>query len=180
MNSGFYSNRPFVFSLLITLYSLILIDACPDSTLLHTNLKSMIDPVLDVTGLWQGSWTLFAPSPDHVNTRVYARVHWGDGKVTRWEQPDWYQMSALRKIRNFRVMSYYDELWHSYNSAAWDPFCEYLSDYFIAQHGQVPDKIELYVQKDVLPPPSEEWRKAYSPPQFSSEEFLYTWVKDDG
>ena len=60
--TGLYHNRRLVYGTLIVLGSLMLLDAVPQYTLLHGKLRDWTDPVLDVTGLWQGSWTLFAPA----------------------------------------------------------------------------------------------------------------------
>lgn len=174
-----YWNRYLVYGVLIALGSLSIIEALPQYTLLHGKLKNIADPVLDVTGLWQGSWDLFAPTPDYVNVRVGATLFWSDGSRTFWVQPNWYEMSPGEKMLNFRRMSYFDELWRSSNSAAWEPFCEHLAkSEGVGKSAQV-TKIALFQDRDVIALPSDTWRAASSEPQFEIHSKLITWFADE-
>ena len=155
------------------------VDALPEYSLLHSNLKNTIDPVLDVTGLWQGSWELFAPVPDHVNVRVGANLKWEDGSQTTWLQPNWHEMSAWEKTRNFRKMSFFDELWRSYNSPAWDSFCEYLAAQESVGKSVELRSIVLFQERDLIPIPTEQWRPAYGAPQYDIHSKLITWFADE-
>jgi hypothetical protein len=174
-----YWNRFLVYACLAGLGGIMLLDAAPQYTLLHSNLKRMIDPVLDKTGLWQGSWELFAPIPDHVNVRVGANLKWADGRQTTWLQPNWHEMSAWEKMRNFRRMSYFDELWQSANSPAWDPFCQYLANEQSAGKSVELTSMVLFQDRDVIALPSDQWRPAYSAPQYGIHSKLITWFADD-
>ena len=157
----------------------MLIDAVPQYTLLHGRLKDAVDPYLDVTGLWQGSWELFAPSPDHVNVRVRATLHWSDGTQTAWEQPCWHTMSPLQKMREFRKMSYYDGLWRPSNRAAWSAFCEKLVELKSPCRAARIDRIVMYQDRDVIPPPTTKWRPAYAAPDYTATYRIHTWVNHD-
>ena len=174
-----YWNRRVFYAGLTLMGGMMLIDAVPQYTLLHGKLKQAIDPALDVTGLWQGSWALFAPMPDHVNVRVTAELNWGDGSQTVWQQPNWQSMSPWAKMRYFRQMSYYDGLWRSSNAAAWEPFCEKLAEQESRAKTGALKSIVLFQQRDVIPHPARQWRTAYGSPRYSERSQLYTWVVDE-
>lgn len=170
-----YQNRLLFYGLLIPVGGLMLIDAVPRYTLLHGRLKDLTDPVMDVTGLWQGTWELFAPSPDQVNTRISAKVVWNDRPATDWRQPNWSVMSPWQKVRHFRRMSWYDGLCRSSNSAAWKPFCEHLVRQLTDNNPDELKALVLYQERDVIPPPDKQWRRAYSVPKYGPPQRLYVW-----
>lgn len=174
--TGLYFNRRLVYGVLIVLGSLMLLDAIPEYTLLHRKLREGTDPVLDVTGLWQGSWELFAPTPDQVNVRIGAAVTWRDTEYTLWMQPDWHGMTPLGRVRHFRQMSYYDSLARSASDKAYAAFCQHLADELTANTDRTLTSITLYEQRDVIPPSNQSWRAAYSKPQFSQPRTLIVWV----
>lgn len=174
-----YWNRRVVYAGLLLFGSIAMIDAFPTYTLLHRHLKEKIDPAIDVTGLWQGSWDLFAPDPDHVNVRVGANLHWKDGSVTTWYQPNWHEMSPWEKMTQCRRMSFFDELWRSHNNAAWDSFCRYLATEEYGDRFSELNKIVLFQERDVISMPIDEWRPAYSAPQYDIHSKLLTWFADD-
>ena len=51
-----------------------LIDAPPAVHPHPVELVTRLDPLVDRTGLWQGSWQLFAPQPKSIDVEVSARV----------------------------------------------------------------------------------------------------------
>lgn len=158
----------------------MLIDASPQYTKLHGQFKQWIDPVLDVTGLWQGTWELFGPEPDHVNVRVGALIRWKDGTKTIWYQPNWHELHSWQKARAFREMSYYDNLWRDMNSAAWEPFCEKLAEIESAKSGGEIQSMDLFQERDViLEPTRENWRAAYGPPEYSRPTPFYRWLANE-
>lgn len=179
MFGGLYWNRKLVYTCLVVFGALTLNDAVPQYTLLHGKLKDIADPVLDVTGLWQGSWALFAPTPDHVNVRIWARITWKDRTESIWHQPDWNSMSAWKKTRHFRQMSWYDGLWRSSNRPALEPFCRHLATHQAQESFREVVMVQLYQDRDVIPPPSQKWRPAYSAPQYSVTSQLFTWTAHD-
>ncbi len=122
-----YFNRLLVFGGLFIIGGMMLIDGMPQFGSAHGKAKQWIDPFLDVTGLWQGSWELFAPTPDHVNVQVGATIYWKTGTTTEWFQPDWSSMNPWEKMSSFREMSYYDNIWRDQNSAGWDALCRHIA-----------------------------------------------------
>ncbi|MEE3075015.1 MAG: hypothetical protein VX739_04995 [Planctomycetota bacterium] len=175
-----YFNRYLFYSGLLLLGGMMLIDAMPQYTRLHGRAKQWVDPLLDVTGLWQGSWELFAPTPDYVNIKILAIIQWNDGTETVWGQPDWHAMSPWQKMRAFRQMSYYDNLWRDSYMPAWSPFCERVAEMESAGSSQTPEVVRLYYVKDEIAPPHREWRPAYSAPKFDAAQeapnLLYRWT----
>jgi hypothetical protein len=110
-----------------TLLVAILIDGLPSACLLHERAKQRLDGPLDALGIQQGSWQLFAPSVDKVNTRVSARIRFADGAEALWQQPDWTAMSSWQRLRTFRQAEYYDNIRFDQNRAAWAALTRYLA-----------------------------------------------------
>lgn len=79
---------------IVTFIVVITIDALPSTCTAHQRLKNTLDPALDMTGLWQEPWRLFAPEPDTINTRLSAVILFDDGSQTQWNSPDWQAFSA--------------------------------------------------------------------------------------
>lgn len=181
-----YFNRYLFYLCLVVVGGMMLIEATPRYTRLHGVAQDRVDPFLDFTGLWQGSWELFAPTPDHVNVKVLAIIDWNDGSETIWGQPDWHAMSPWQKMRAFREMSYYDSLWRPTHTTvdgkgfnpAWVPFCEQLAVQESEGSIRTPEEVNLYVAKDVIPPPNRKWRPAYSAPEFGDPERIYRWIPE--
>ena len=106
---------------------LLFVDALPRTSLLHQRLKNWVDPFLDATGLWQGTWQLFAPEADKIDIKVTAEISYADGTTRLWESPDWRDMSRWQKFVNFREMEYYDAVRRDENSAAWPSLADHLA-----------------------------------------------------
>ena len=174
--TGLYFRRGLVYGTLLMLGSLMLLDAIPQYTLMHGKLRDVTDPILDVTGLWQGSWELFAPSPDQLNKRIGATLTWQDAEDTLWLQPDWQSMTPLGRSRYFRQMSYYDNLGNSSHQAAWRAMCEHLAKEQTADSSHTLTSITLFEERDVIAPPDKSWRPAYAAPQFNDGRTLIHWV----
>jgi len=179
MTGKLYWNRSLVYAGMTVLACFVIIDAAPQYTLLHGKLKEWADPVLDKTGLWQGSWELFAPTPDHVNVRIGARLAWKDGTRSTWYQPDWHSMSPFEKARNFRRMSYFDGLWRTSNAGALEPFCQHLAAEQARASFREVKAMVLFQERDVIPYPAKAWRPAYSAPEYSSTSVLYKWPANE-
>jgi len=105
----------------------IAIDAIPEVSLFHRRAKKAIDGVMDVTGLWQGTWNLFAPEVDKINARVVAEIHYSGGGTATWQSPDWHTMSASRRFFTFRHQEYFDKVRLDANRAAWEPLARHLA-----------------------------------------------------
>jgi hypothetical protein len=109
------------------LLAALLVDGLPETSLLHRVLKDRLDPILDVSGLWQGSWQLFAPEVDKVNTRVSARIRLSDGSQRGWQSPDWPALSRWQRFRSFRHMEYWDSIRMDQNRGAWPALAAHLA-----------------------------------------------------
>ena len=97
-------------ALIAVIIATIAIDAMPQVTLFQSKAQEKIDVVLDVTGYWQGAWTLFAPNPDRLNERLYATVEFDDGRTATWSSPDWRAMTPLERFTSFRRLEYFDDV----------------------------------------------------------------------
>ena len=151
-------------SLLLGAWLLLLfVDALPHTSLLHQRLKSWVDPFLDVTGLWQGTWQLFAPEADKIDIRLTAEISYADGTTRLWESPDWRDMSGWQKFVHFREMEYYDAVRQDDNSPAWPSLADYLARTVPAASGPAirPTKVVLSRRWSLVPPPEKGLRRPY-------------------
>jgi len=68
-----------------------------------------VHPALDVTGLRQFPWRLFAEVP-RVNLRFSATLEYADGTTRHWDSPEWRDISAFEKFIDAREMNYFRNL----------------------------------------------------------------------
>jgi len=142
---------------------LLLVDALPHTSLFHQRLKNWVDPFLDVTGLWQGSWQLFAPEADKIDVRVTAKISYADGSTRSWQSPDWRSMSSWQKFANFRAIGYFDTVRQNDNSAAWESLADYLASTVPARGGSSikPTRVTLGREWSLVPPLEEGLRRPH-------------------
>jgi len=114
-------------ALTILFVSVMIIDALPSCHLAHAKAKAALDPALDKSGLWQGTWNLFAPDVDKMNTCVTAEFLAASGRTYQWRSPDPAQMGPWAKFWNFRWLEYYDSIRNNSNQAAWPDLVDWLS-----------------------------------------------------
>jgi hypothetical protein len=99
------------------------------------DIQNRIDPFLDVTGLWQGPWYLFAPTPPSDNVYITATMLYKyqtpDGQPQQveqtWRSPNWEETTWLQKKRLFRMQEYIDSIRKNVNSPLWQPLTEQLA-----------------------------------------------------
>lgn len=132
----------------------LFVDALPRTSLFHQRLKNWVDPFLDVAGLWQGSWQLFAPEVDKIDVRVTAEIAYADGSTRLWQSPDWRDVSSWQKFLNFRSMEYFDAVRNNDNSAAWESLADYLARTVPTADGfsVAPTKVTLARTWSLVPP----------------------------
>ncbi len=142
---------------------LLFVDALPRTSLFHQRLKNWVDPFLDVTGLWQGTWQLFAPEADKIDIRVTAEIRYADGSTRSWKSPDWRDLSRWQRFVNFREMEYYDAVRRNQNSPAWASLADYLARTVPAEGGSSikPTKVTLARHWSLVPPLKDGLRRPY-------------------
>jgi hypothetical protein len=101
------------------------IDTYPAPGAAWKNLQNGVDPLLDFTGLWQGSWDLFAPEVDRQNHHIEVIALQSDGNRTVWRSPEWRNLSCFQTFVRIREVEFYDRIRHDWNSPAWPAFADY-------------------------------------------------------
>jgi hypothetical protein len=131
------------------------IDVTPEFNKPIVWLRKQIDPILDLSGLWQGPWSLFAPDTDKINTRVSAEVLFSDGSISYWNSPEWVGMSATQRFLRFREAEYYDSIRNDSNSAGWPSFADWvIRNVVLGKENRFPVEITLFRHWNVIDPPS--------------------------
>jgi hypothetical protein len=174
--------RRFLRYVVLAVAALIVIDATPNLGTLHAKLRSALDPVMDVTGLWQGSWQLFAPDVDKLNVRVEAEVLFSDGERTIWRSPDWPRLGGWQRFMLFRHQEYYDNIRMDQNRGAWHSLAEHLARTVRPPSGAeaTPARVTLKRQWAQIPTlaPGSSPLPAGPHEQFTHEYTFYTWTPE--
>lgn len=131
----------------------LVVDALPSLFPGHRRLDAMLDDVLDVTGLWQGNWQLFAPDVDRINTYVEAVVVYADGSTWSWTTPDWRDRSWWETLHQSRHPKLADNLRRDEYSEVWPS----LARHVLRQAPRPEDavRVDLYRWWWDVPPPGE-------------------------
>lgn len=104
--------------------AMLVIDALPQSPL---GLQLAIRPLLTRLGIHQGYWTLFAPDPDRMNTRLRAEITYRDGERATWVMPDWRKVSAWEMFVTHRRRAWWSHIVSQDGGPTWEPSCRYLA-----------------------------------------------------
>lgn len=134
---------------------LFVADAIPSYSAFQDRLKAWIDPALDVTGLWQGEWALFAPAVIKRNVRMSAEIGCSNGKILVWKSPALHKLSVPERFLAFREGEYFDSIRNDSEAGAWEGLADYLVRTEIAS--QAPGERAGWVRllrhwRDVPPP----------------------------
>jgi hypothetical protein len=159
---------------LVALLFLFFVDALP----VEDRYRASVDPILDVSGLWQEQWRLFAPEVDKINIRVSARVVFADGAAASWHSPDWPSLSVWRRFIGFRHMEYFDSVRLDANSSAWPPLAGYLAKTVPHPSGASSPVIEVVLSRQwaTIPAPGSGQPLPAKPyVNFDEAATFYTW-----
>ena len=156
----------------------LLLDGLPCGHDYHRRVKDYFSPFLRQVGLIQGSWKLFAPNPDHLNTWVEAKVTFSDESTWSWSTPNWPERSHFEKF----IQGRHPKFWDAFRLDDRKAVHRYVADYAVRiapapSAGVKPTKVELVrhwwevpAPKDrqaaaekygSLPPPREEFTNEY-------------------
>lgn len=115
-------------------------------------IDSAIHPALDVTGLRQYPWRLFAEVP-RVNLKFSATLQYADGTTAHWDSPEWRDVSAVGKFLAAREMNYFrnlnlfdDETFPEVASG----LCAYLARTMPGKSGP-PRSVDLFLSGALIP-----------------------------
>lgn len=142
-----------------------------------------MEPFFDSTGLWQGTWSLFAPIPDSRNHRLQADLHYVDGTHQIWVSPDWRSQSNWKRFIGHRETEFLEKISDEVNQSAWSDFA--MSVARLEQSGlnsrQLPEKIILsFIWEDIPQPAGDTWNLAAIPMNTWQERVFYTWADREG
>lgn len=98
------------------------IDTCPSEWPGARKLKSWVSPVLNLLGLWQGEWPLFAPNPVINNAWLTAEFYEAQNEnsgqfqtpIKTWNSPFWFKHGPGEKFYRFRHVNYFNRLPYSH------------------------------------------------------------------
>ena len=151
------------------------IDPAPQLGQWHQKLQDALDPYLDVSGLWQGRWLLFAPEPDKVNIELSAEITFPDGAHVQWHSPKWRTMSAWDRFLRFRESEFVDNVRRDVYRGVWPTLSDYLSR--TVSHPVnpqlKPSKIVLTRHWIIIPPPNAKNVRQFPEPPEPNDYFAF-------
>lgn len=149
--------KPIVDAFIAIILVIFALDTLPCTP---TVIRQCLKPLLNVTGLWQGTWSLFAPIPDSRNHRLRADFTFKDGSHHTWNSPDWQQQTARQRFVGHRDSELLEKIWLDENSAAWPAFTQSLAREELARMkiDSTLERVELSVLwGDISPPEGDTW-----------------------
>ena len=159
---------------LIAFLLVMAIDSAPWVGTWHGELKQKLDPYLDATGLWQGGWALFAPTPDMNNASVSAELNFADGEQVIYRSPEWRKLSAWERFVRFREAEFIDKIRSDANYCVLPSYSEYLHRTISHPTGKDLKATEVIVSRhfvDIGPPNSFSITQFPDPPE-QTETFI--------
>lgn len=160
--------------LIVGLLGLFVLDMMPCTP---TLVRRLMAPLLNVTGLWQGTWTLFAPIPDSRNHRLRAVIDFTDGSSRVWNSPDWRVQSPRQRFVGHRESEFIEKIWEDDNSAAWPAFAQDLvsRELLLMPSDAPPERVVLsIIWGDIPPPHGETW--SATPVDYDQERVFFTLI----
>ena len=141
--------------------------------------RNLMRPLLNTTGLWQGTWSLFAPIPDSRNHRLRADFFYADGSHRVWNSPDWRTQSPWQRFVGHRESEFLEKLAEDENTSAWPGFAQSLVKRESPK--QQPERVELSIMWHEIPPPGDAWPTTtdpvpFEPASFDQERLFFTLV----
>lgn len=141
--------------------------------------RNLMEPLIDTTGLWQGTWNLFAPIPDSRNHRLRADLYYLDGTHRVWNSPDWQIQSMWQRFVGHRETEFLEKISDEVNRSAWHDFAMSVSrqESLRMKIPQKPKTIVLSViWGDVSSPEGDVWKSAVKNAPLDQEREIYTWT----
>lgn len=167
--------RPILANTTIVVFLLcICVDGCPNQGVFHDRAVSWFDPIVDMLGIWQGSWSVFAPEVDSENFHLELQIEYDDGSVRSWRSPDWQKLSVGEKFIRFREAEYCESLRADRNSRARPELVRYWAERLKPTPTSRPVWAQLTSHSVRLSPPTdEEYQPRGEYPEHSFVEVLY-------
>jgi len=106
---------------------LLVTDALPPLGSYHQRLKDWIDPLMDVSGLWQGDWELFAPDVIKRSARMSAEIRCTNGVTLVWQSPLLHTLPIAERFLRFRDGEFFDTIRNDDQSGGWESLADYLA-----------------------------------------------------
>ena len=154
--------------------SLIVLDATPRVGPVAA-IAERIDFVMDVTGLWQGPWNLFAPDVDKVNVRITAEIRYANGLKSVWRSPDWERLSTWERFESFRFQEYIDTVRRDDSAGAWPSMARYLARVVPSPKSGRVTRVTLTRSWAEIPSPRERFLPAKPYTSFDGNYAFHTW-----
>jgi hypothetical protein len=153
-------------TLIAAVLAIVVIDTCPQSPLA---LRLAMTPLAVRLGIDQGPWNLYAPDPDHVNTRLKVEITYRDGERRTWLEPAWPRLSPWDKWLNHRHIEWCESMASQGGAPAWEPWCRHLARSERPEFDHADQDAEarvIYHEAAIPPADNRPWRSIREPVRF--------------
>lgn len=142
------------------------------------SVRRLMAPLLNITGLWQGTWSLFAPIPDSRNQRLRADIAFADGSNRVWYSPDWRTQSPWQRFVGHRHSEFLEKIWEDDNSVARSGFAQDLIRREVLRKSPEvrPERVVFSVIWNDIPPPQGAVWPLVTPADDDQERVFFTLI----
>ena len=122
-----FLKRAFLNVFIVGLLLVFAADACPPVLPNIWEVKDRVSVPLHRLGIWQGSWTLFAPEVRKINLRVRAIVTFADGQAVTVSSPNWPEMSRWQRFWHYRDGKFTDAIRSDTRQPYWESYARWFA-----------------------------------------------------
>ena len=114
----------------------------------------VVRPYLTVTAFAQ-SWSMFSPSPDHLDVYLEAKITYANGQVKSWEFPRMVHYGYVKRYEEERWRKMTENVTHGSNQNLWPMMARYAARVNNPNPHNPPVRVELIQHSRIIPPPGQ-------------------------
>jgi len=114
----------------------------------------VVRPYLTVTAFAQ-SWSMFSPSPDHLDVYLEAKITYANGQVKSWEFPRMVHYGYVKRYEEERWRKMTENVTHGSNQNLWPMMARYAARVNDPDPHNPPVRVALIQHSRIIPPPGQ-------------------------
>ncbi len=126
----------------------------PGDSAVVQGLVGVVRPYLVVTAFAQ-SWSMFSPSPDHLDVYLEAKITYANGKTKSWEFPRMTHLGYVKRYEEERWRKMTENVTHGSNQNLWPMMARYAARVNNPDPNNPPVRVELIQHSRLIPPPGQ-------------------------
>ncbi len=126
----------------------------PGDSAVVQGLVGVVRPYLVVTAFAQ-SWSMFSPSPDHLDVYLEAKITYANGQTKSWEFPRMTHLGYVKRYEEERWRKMTENVTHGSNQNLWPMMARYAARVNNPDPNNPPVRVELIQHSRLIPPPGQ-------------------------